>query len=176
MPPARRHCRRVGAHHSRSQVDHERTQTTHAHTIHDRRTATTCAREQRAASAGGHRRSSPRSTGRPAAPPAPASRQARQARPSTGHPRAAPAAACRGRSRRIAAAAPPQPAAPPLARPRPSLGWVEPSCTPGHENHAQALSVEGQESGVREGQGRAGKGTGRGDSKKASTAERSRPL
>ena len=35
MPPARRHCRRIGAHYSRTQIGHQCIQTTHAHTIHD---------------------------------------------------------------------------------------------------------------------------------------------
>ena len=146
MPPARRHCRRTGAHYSHIQVGRVCTQTAHAHTIHDARTTTTGARDHYAALAGGSRRSSARAAGDTATAPGPAARQARPARPPTGHLRAAPAAACRGRSRCITAAAPPLPAATPPARPPPSMGWVELSCTAGHRKPCQALSVEGWES------------------------------
>ena len=149
MPPARRHCRRTGAHYSHIQVGRVCTQTAHAHTIHDARTTTTGARDHYAALAGGSRRSSARAAGDTATAPGPAARQARPARPPTGHLRAAPAAACRGRSRCITAAAPPLPAATPPARPPPSMGWVELSCTAGHRKTRQALSVEGWESEAR---------------------------
>ena len=98
MPPARRHCRRTGAHYSHIQVGRVCTQTAHAHTIHDARTTTTGARDHYAALAGGSRRSSARAAGDTATAPGPAARQARPARPPTGHLRAAPAAARRQRT------------------------------------------------------------------------------
>ena len=58
-----------------------------------------------------------------------------------------------GMSRSEAATAPPLPAAPPPARPRPSSRSKVLSCVQGHVNPGQTLSVQGQESGVREGQG-----------------------
>ena len=153
MPPTRRHCRRIGAHYSPSQLGTCAYRPHYAHTIHDRRTTRTRARDHHAASAGNARRSPARSTDDPTAAPALAARKAPPARPPTGHPRAAAAAARRGRSRRIAAAAPPLPATTRPARPPPSTGSKPPYCTPESKKSRQALSAEGREPCIREGEG-----------------------
>ena len=58
-------------------------------------------------------------------------------------------ASCSAQQRKVSLyhrPAPPLPAATPPARPPPSMGWVELSCTAGHRKTRQALSVEGWES------------------------------